>query len=70
MPGFAAIGGTHHPGLEGCRQGKAYDAPPLASGAPSPGATIFVPLTLAPGASRTIPLRLSWYAGIIDAVGG
>jgi len=44
-------------------QGKAYDAPPPSSGAPSPGATIFVPLSLAPGASRTIALRLSWYCG-------
>ncbi len=40
-----------------------YDAPPPASGGPSPGATIFVPLRLAPGASRTITVRLAWYCG-------
>ena len=44
-------------------RGAAYDAPPPASGLPSPGASIFVPFTLAAGASRTIPLRLSWYSG-------
>ena len=46
--------------------GAAYDAPPPASGLPSPGASLFVPFTLAPGASRTIPLRLSWYSGKSD----
>jgi hypothetical protein len=46
--------------------GAAYDAPPPASGLPSPGASIFVPFTLAAGASRTIPLRLSWYSGKSD----
>ncbi|HXS08217.1 MAG TPA: GH116 family glycosyl hydrolase [Rhizomicrobium sp.] len=44
-------------------QAKAFDAPPPSSGAPSPGASIFVPLSLAPGASRTIALRLSWFSG-------
>ncbi len=43
--------------------GAAYDAPPPASGPPSPGATIFVPIRLAAGASRTIGLRLAWYCG-------
>jgi hypothetical protein len=43
--------------------GACYDRPPVAEGAPSPGATLFVPLTLAPGASKTIVLRLAWYAG-------
>ncbi|HKD48153.1 MAG TPA: GH116 family glycosyl hydrolase [Rhizomicrobium sp.] len=47
-------------------QGAAYDAPPPATGIPSPGATIFVPFTLAAGASRTITLRLSWYSGLSD----
>jgi hypothetical protein len=47
-------------------RGAAYDAPPPASGLPSPGASIFVPFTLAAGASRTIPLRLSWYSGKSD----
>ena len=44
-------------------QARAYDARPPSSGGPSPGASIFVPLSLAPGASRTIALRLSWYSG-------
>ncbi|HVO12042.1 MAG TPA: GH116 family glycosyl hydrolase [Vicinamibacteria bacterium] len=44
-------------------RGACYDRPPITEGRPAPGATLFVPLTLAPGASRTIVLRLSWYVG-------
>ena len=44
-------------------QGAAYAKPPIAEGDPSPGATLFVPVELAPGASRTIALRLTWFAG-------
>jgi uncharacterized protein (DUF608 family) len=40
----------------------AYDRPPVTEGDPSPGATIFVPFRLAPGASHTITVRLAWYA--------
>jgi len=43
--------------------GTCYSRPPLTEGGPSPGATLFVPLTLAPGASKTIVLRLAWYVG-------
>ncbi len=43
-------------------RGAAYDAPPPSSGLPSPGASIFVPFRLAPGAARTITLRLCWYS--------
>jgi uncharacterized protein (DUF608 family) len=43
--------------------GACYNRPPVTEGAPSPGATLFVPLTLAPGASKTIVVRLAWYAG-------
>lgn len=39
------------------------DAPPLTEGAPSPGATLFVPVSLAPGASKTVVVRLAWYCG-------
>jgi uncharacterized protein (DUF608 family) len=39
------------------------ERPPLTEGAPSPGATLSVPLTLAPGESKTIVLRLAWYVG-------
>ncbi|MCX8157079.1 MAG: non-lysosomal glucosylceramidase [Verrucomicrobiae bacterium] len=41
----------------------AYDRPPVSEGGPSPGATLFVPFTLAPGASRTITVKLAWYVG-------
>jgi uncharacterized protein (DUF608 family) len=43
--------------------GACYDRAPLAEGGPSPGATLFVPFQLAPGAEKTIRLRLAWYAG-------
>ncbi|WCJ58802.1 GH116 family glycosyl hydrolase [Fontisphaera persica] len=41
----------------------AYDRPPVTEGGPSPGATLFVPFTVAPGASRTIIVKLAWYVG-------
>ena len=44
-------------------RGAALASPPPESGGPSPGATVSVPFTLAPGASRTITLRLAWYCG-------
>jgi uncharacterized protein (DUF608 family) len=37
--------------------------PPLTEGGASPGASLFVPLNLGPGASRTIVLRLAWFSG-------
>ena len=40
-----------------------YDRPPIREGDPSPGATLFVPFSLGPGASTTITLRLAWFAG-------
>jgi uncharacterized protein (DUF608 family) len=40
-----------------------YDRPPVTEGGHSPGATLFVPFQLAPGASQTITLRLAWYVG-------
>jgi uncharacterized protein (DUF608 family) len=43
-------------------QGVCYDRPPNTEGKPSPGATLFVPLTIAAGATQTVRLRLSWYA--------
>jgi hypothetical protein len=43
--------------------GASYDRPPVTEGDPSPGATLFVPFALEPGAARTIGLRLAWYAG-------
>jgi len=43
-----------------------YERPPVTEGGASPGATLFVPFTLAPGASKTIVLRLAWYVGKTD----
>jgi uncharacterized protein (DUF608 family) len=41
----------------------AYDRPPVTEGGPSPGASLFVPFALAPGQSKTVALRLAWFAG-------
>ncbi|HUG12933.1 MAG TPA: GH116 family glycosyl hydrolase [Opitutaceae bacterium] len=43
--------------------GACFDRPPTDEAAPSPGGTVFVPFTLAPGATRTIAVRLCWYCG-------
>ncbi len=42
-------------------EGACFERPPITEGAPSPGATLFVPFQLAPGASKTIVLRLAWH---------
>ena len=44
-------------------EGACYERPPVSEGLPSPGATIFVPFTLAPGATKAIVVQLSWYVG-------
>ncbi len=44
-------------------EGACYDRPPVTSGEPSPGASLFVPLNLAAGESKTIRVRLAWYTG-------
>ena len=44
-------------------QGASVDRLPIREGQPSPGATLSVPFTLAPLASKTIVLRLAWFAG-------
>ena len=51
-------------------EGAAYARPPIEEGDPSPGATIFVPFHLAAGASKTIVVRLAWYAGATDLLRG
>ena len=43
--------------------GACYDRPAVTEGRPAPGATLFVPFALAPGASKTIAVQLSWYVG-------
>ncbi len=40
-----------------------YDRAPVTEGNPSPGATLWVPLRLAAGESKTIPVRLAWFVG-------
>jgi uncharacterized protein (DUF608 family) len=51
---------------EAVAKGDCSETPPLESGGPSPGATLFVPFQLAPGESKTIVLRLAWYVGQTD----
>ncbi len=41
--------------------GGARARAPLTAGGSSPGGTLYVPFTLAPGQSKTIVLRLAWY---------
>jgi uncharacterized protein (DUF608 family) len=40
-----------------------YDRAPLTEGEPSPGASLFVPIELAAGASKIVALRLAWFSG-------
>ena len=44
-------------------EGACYDRAPLSepSGEPAPGATLFVPFTLAPGEEKVIRIRLGWH---------
>jgi uncharacterized protein (DUF608 family) len=42
-------------------EGKCYDQPPATEGGASPGATLFVPFTLAARASKTIVVRFAWH---------
>jgi uncharacterized protein (DUF608 family) len=44
-------------------EGACYDRPVVTEAPPSPGATLFVPFTLAPGATKAIAVQLSWYVG-------
>ncbi len=44
-------------------EGACYERGPITEGGASPGATLFVPFTLGPGASKTIALRLAWFVG-------
>jgi uncharacterized protein (DUF608 family) len=45
------------------QDGVCEDRPPHETGKPSPGASLFVPLSLAPGAEKTVVLQLCWYVG-------
>ncbi len=42
-------------------EGRAVSNPPVASGDPSPGGSMYVPFSLKPGEERVIAVRLSWY---------
>ena len=44
-------------------EGACFDRAPLTEDGPSPGASVFVPIQLAAGASRTVALRLAWFSG-------
>jgi uncharacterized protein (DUF608 family) len=44
-------------------KGDCVEREPLKNGEASPGASLFVPFVLAPGASRTIAVRLAWFVG-------
>jgi hypothetical protein len=45
-------------------EGACYDRPPVSEGLPSPGASVFVPFALAPGATKAVSVQLSWYVGM------
>lgn len=44
------------------REARVRSRDPLREGDPSPGGSLYVPVTLAAGEARTITVRLSWYA--------
>ncbi|MGD0537413.1 MAG: GH116 family glycosyl hydrolase [Verrucomicrobiota bacterium] len=48
------------------QSGVAFDRPPITEGGAAPGATLFVPFELAPGATRTIALRFAWHVGVTN----
>lgn len=41
--------------------GKCISRPAVEQGPPAPGATLFVPLTLAPGETKTITVKIAWF---------
>ncbi|MCC6361444.1 MAG: twin-arginine translocation signal domain-containing protein, partial [Phycisphaerales bacterium] len=50
--------------------GAAFDREPITQGEASPGATLFVPFTLGPGAKKQISLRIAWYIGRSNLTAG
>ena len=46
--------------------GETPEGAPITEGAPSPGGSLYVPLHLAPGESRTLVLRLAWHVPHTD----
>jgi uncharacterized protein (DUF608 family) len=51
-------------------EGACYERAEVSEGAHAPGATIFVPFTLATGEKRTIAVQLSWYVGLTGLTAG
>jgi uncharacterized protein (DUF608 family) len=49
---------------ENIRKAEPMDNPPLEG--PSPGASLFVPFALEPGAEKTIRLMMAWYVPVTD----
>jgi uncharacterized protein (DUF608 family) len=47
-------------------EGRCPPRPPVTDGPPASGASLYVPMELAPGAVRTIVVRLAWYVGRTD----
>ncbi|MHC1768213.1 MAG: GH116 family glycosyl-hydrolase [Verrucomicrobiia bacterium] len=39
------------------------ERPPVTEGGPSPGASLFVPLQIGPGETKTVAVRLAWFSG-------
>jgi len=44
------------------QDGKCFDREPIKEGSPSPGATLFVSLKIPPKESKTIVLKIAWFA--------
>lgn len=44
-------------------RGVCEERPPFTEGGASPGASLAIPFTLVPGASRTVVVRFAWYVG-------
>ena len=63
MPGSAGAGGMPSMAWNDVAKGLCTDREPLKTGEPSPGASLFVPFSVEPGASKTITVRLAWFVG-------
>jgi len=49
---------------------ECIEKPPVTSGAPSPGGSIFVPVNLKPAESKTVTILLCWYCPISNVQNG
>jgi uncharacterized protein (DUF608 family) len=46
--------------------GAAPSQPPISEGQPSPGGSLYLPLTLQPGERATVPVLLAWHVPVAD----